>query len=1013
MALRKLSLLILGNAKSAVKSLGETGAAAQDLGSKISAFGKKAAVGFAAASAGAAAVGFAATKLVQGAEFAKQADDRLAAVAKSMNLFGAETAVVTDRLQKLADAQEFELGVTAETIKATQAKLMTFKNIGQEADVVGGAFDRATTAAIDLSAAGFGAAETNAVQLGKALQDPIKGITALARSGVTFTDQEKEKIATLVRSGEMLAAQDTLLKAIETQVGGTAAATATSTFKISAAFGHVSDEIGTLLLPAFEGFANFMVGTVVPLASEFSAAFQSGGFAGGVQFVSTKLQELLTIVVSKVKEMFPKVVAALGELATAFVAWVAPMIPKVVAALGELATAFVAWVAPMIPKVIAALQSLVPKIATWLLKTRAFITNKLVEWGDAFFAWVTPIIPKLLAKLGEVVLSIGNWLLNTGLPDLVERAQVLGDALVSWLAPLVRRLPSLLVDLIAPIATFIIGTAIPKLLELGAKLGMSLIKWTFVLGKELIIGIGGAVVALVAALPDLFAALGVGLGKIATNLVGFFIDKFKSLGVKIAEIAVGAVNFLIDKFNSIPIIPNIDRVTVDFDKMRTAMSLSAEEMTTVQTAMKTTGRTSGLSADQVARLAVAANGATADVKGLGDGLGGTGAGGGGGGGVAGKAQKAADAMKAFSDVVSKARDATRSQSEAAKAVGAAHDSLAAKTKGVSDAQARFDMVVRGFPASARESIDASRRFADAQRGVRDAGFQVADATRGVVAAEKALADLRAKQPDARQVGSAERNLERSKMGVEEANFRVADAEKALADLRLDPDASPTAIRRAEIDLAEAKFGVVEATYAQTDAESALAAERNAAATPDEIAEAERNLERAKFQVVDAIDAQTRATEEQSDAQSHLNEIMNGATVGSIIYESALKDLEDAKRDQQAASESLADALRDERDAMYELVEAQKALLAAQGATKAGVQRRVASGLGVSFGAGGSISDNIAAVSASAAGAMGGAGATNVTLNVQAGISNPVETANEIIDALRQWERANGSLPLAI
>ena len=991
MALRKLSLLILGNAKSAVKSLGETGAAAQDLGSKISAFGKKAAVGFAAASAGAAAVGFAATKLVQGAEFAKQADDRLAAVAKSMNLFGAETAVVTDRLQKLADAQEFELGVTAETIKATQAKLMTFKNIGQEADVVGGAFDRATTAAIDLSAAGFGAAETNAVQLGKALQDPIKGITALARSGVTFTDQEKEKIATLVRSGEMLAAQDTLLKAIETQVGGTAAATATSTFKISAAFGHVSDEIGTLLLPAFEGFANFMVGTVVPLASEFSAAFQSGGFAGGVQFVSTKLQELLTIVVSKVKEMFPKVVAALGELATAFVAWVAPMIPKV----------------------IAALQSLVPKIATWLLKTRAFITNKLIEWGDAFFAWVTPIIPKLLAKLGEVVLSIGNWLLNTGLPDLVERAQVLGDALVSWLAPLVRRLPSLLVDLIAPIATFIIGTAIPKLLELGAKLGMSLIKWTFVLGKELIIGIGGAVVALVAALPDLFAALGVGLAKIATNLVGFFIDKFKSLGVKIAEIAVGAVNFLIDKFNSIPIIPNIDRVTLDFDKMRTAMSLSAEEMTTVQTAMKTTGRTSGLSADQVARLAVAANGATADVKGLGDGLGGTGAGGGGGGGVAGKAQKAADAMKAFSDVVSKARDATRSQSEAAKAVGAAHDSLAAKTKGVSDAQARFDMVVRGFPASARESIDASRRFADAQRGVRDAGFQVADATRGVVAAEKALADLRAKQPDARQVGSAERNLERSKMGVEEANLRVADAEKALADLRLDPDASPTAIRRAEIDLAEAKFGVVEATYAQTDAESALAAERNAAATPDEIAEAERNLERAKFQVVDAIDAQTRATEEQSDAQSHLNEIMNGATVGSIIYESALKDLEDAKRDQQAASESLADALRDERDAMYELVEAQKALLAAQGATKAGVQRRVASGLGVSFGAGGSISDNIAAVSASAAGAMGGAGATNVTLNVQAGISNPVETANEIIDALRQWERANGSLPLAI
>jgi hypothetical protein len=53
------------------------------------------------------------------------------------------------------------------------------------------------------------------------------------------------------------------------------------------------------------------------------------------------------------------------------------------------------------------------------------------------------------------------------------------------------------------------------------------------------------------------------------------------------------------------------------------------------------------------------------------------------------------------------------------------------------------------------------------------------------------------------------------------------------------------------------------------------------------------------------------------------------------------------------------------------------------------------------------------VSANGSVGGGGVGATNLTLNVQSGISNPVETANEIIDALRQWERANGSLPLAI
>lgn len=383
------------------------------------------------------------------------------------------------------------------------------------------------------------------------------------------------------------------------------------------------------------------------------------------------------------------------------------------------------------------------------------------------------------------------------------------------------------------------------------------------------------------------------------------------------------------------------------------------------------------------------------------------------GGAGGKVKQVADQMKVFTDALTKARDATRSQTDATKAVGKAQSDLTAKTAAVADAQARFDTVVRGFPANAKESIEATRRFADAQRSVRDAGLQVADATRGVQQAEKALADLRAKQADAQKVAGAERSLERSKYGVEEANFRVADAERELAAIRLDPDASAIEIRRAEIDLAEAKLAVFDAIQSVTEAEKRLADERDATATPDQIAEAERNLERAKYAVTDALDSQRRATEEQADAQTHLNEITKGATVGSVIYNAALKELEDAKRDQQAASESLADALQREADAMRDLIEAQKALLEVQGRTKTGIQTRAAAGLGVSIGAGGSIIENIATVSANAGAAASGGTTTNLTMNVQAGISNPVETANEIIDALRQWERANGNLQLAI
>lgn len=242
----------------------------------------------------AAGLGVAATQMVKGAEFAKQADDRLVAVAKSMGLFGTQAQFVTARLIKLADAQEYELGVTAETIKLTQAKLLTFKELAITADEVGGAFDRATVAAVDLAAAGFGEASQNATQLGKALNDPIKGITALARSGVTFTAQEKEKIKALVESGKMLEAQDTLLKAIETQVGGTAASTVTATFKIGAAFGHVRDVVGMLLLPLFEKLADFMVNKVVPYATKVEEAFGEGGVAGGLKFLATGFLNVTT-----------------------------------------------------------------------------------------------------------------------------------------------------------------------------------------------------------------------------------------------------------------------------------------------------------------------------------------------------------------------------------------------------------------------------------------------------------------------------------------------------------------------------------------------------------------------------------------------------------------------------------------------------------------------------------------------------------------------------------------------
>jgi hypothetical protein len=242
--------------------------AQSELGSIGKGIGKTFAVASAAVAASAVVVGAFANRSLRAADDVAVANNRLGQIADSMGIFGAQTGAVTDRLIKFAEANELTVAVDAEVIKATQAKLLTFKNLAETADEVGGSMDRATLAALDLAAAGFGSAETNAVQLGKALQDPIKGITALARAGVTFTEQEKEKIRTLVESGKTLEAQDLILQAIETQVGGTAEATAKATDKMKLAFDNVFESVGAAMLPAFEELAVVVTDDLAPALGE-------------------------------------------------------------------------------------------------------------------------------------------------------------------------------------------------------------------------------------------------------------------------------------------------------------------------------------------------------------------------------------------------------------------------------------------------------------------------------------------------------------------------------------------------------------------------------------------------------------------------------------------------------------------------------------------------------------------------------------------------------------------------
>lgn len=186
-------------------------------------------------------------------EEARKSELRLGNIAKQMGIFGDNTGVVTKRISTYAEELSFLTGVDDELTRANQAVLLTFENLAVSADKVGGPFDRATVALLDLEAAGK---NIKAVQLGKALQDPVRNMTALRKAGILLTEQQEKQIEAFMKANDVAAAQDVLLKAIEGQVGGTAEAMASSTDKMNARFEDILETLSGALLPAVDGLAD-------------------------------------------------------------------------------------------------------------------------------------------------------------------------------------------------------------------------------------------------------------------------------------------------------------------------------------------------------------------------------------------------------------------------------------------------------------------------------------------------------------------------------------------------------------------------------------------------------------------------------------------------------------------------------------------------------------------------------------------------------------------------------------
>jgi hypothetical protein len=240
------------------------------LGSKLKTFGKATALAVGGlAVGGVVALGKAFTDGLSAAQDYQDLAAKSAAVIKST---GNEAHVSVKGIQNMAASLE-SLGTTdEELIINSQNVLLTFtniRNVGKDR-----IFDQATKSALDMSVALGTDLQGASIQVGKALNDPIKGVTALSKVGVSFTQAQRDQIKALVDSGKTMDAQKIILGELSKEFGGAAQAAGKgfrgSVFRAKDALGDLERDIVTKALPGLTKISDWVTNTGVPKLRTFS-----------------------------------------------------------------------------------------------------------------------------------------------------------------------------------------------------------------------------------------------------------------------------------------------------------------------------------------------------------------------------------------------------------------------------------------------------------------------------------------------------------------------------------------------------------------------------------------------------------------------------------------------------------------------------------------------------------------------------------------------------------------------
>ena len=303
--------------------------AADDRAERSSARHSKALAGLqvaavAASAAIAAAAIAAAAAMAVGVKDAIAYEQMASKLAGSIKNTGNAAHLSVAGLQERAAALESMSGVDEMAILNAENLLTAYRNVQNNAGKGNDIFNQATATALDMSvkkSIELGQATTF---VGKALNDPVKGMALLRKQGVLLSAQQQEQVNSFARAGKAAEAQRVILAGLAASYGGAAAAAGASTAgALARAQDAISDgfrDLGIRLLPQITAVSNWVASSAGPAFSKLGDIFDATGRAVAplVGWVRDELmpamREAAATVLPSAQEAFGRVRIAVTEL---------------------------------------------------------------------------------------------------------------------------------------------------------------------------------------------------------------------------------------------------------------------------------------------------------------------------------------------------------------------------------------------------------------------------------------------------------------------------------------------------------------------------------------------------------------------------------------------------------------------------------------------------------------------------------------------------------------------------